>query len=171
MVLLHFSIRVVTSNASLNVLAPKNSYTSEVTHTLQTKRKPDARIVCTRNNLVQKGSMEKAQSHWTDQTAKQVLKYSQFLIEKVHSTLLRCDQYKLGRRYIPQFGHIMLTFKRKVCIKAANLEPQFPVAIFWFSLPLPSVHPKKNNWSHWSHAEGRLWNLSVGRDVMELCHG
>lgn len=63
-------------------------------------------------------------------TAKQVLKYSRFLIEKVHSTLLRCDQYELGRRYIPEFGHILLTFKRKVCIKAANLEPWFPVAVF-----------------------------------------
>lgn len=75
---LHLNMRPMTPCASLNVQASKKSYSSKVTRTLQTKRKPDARIVCTHNNLVQKGSMGKHNHTELINTARQVLKYSQF---------------------------------------------------------------------------------------------
>lgn len=68
----------MTLSASLNVQASKKSYTSKVTRILHTKRKPDARISCTSNNLVQKGSTEKHNHTELINSAKQLLKYSQF---------------------------------------------------------------------------------------------
>lgn len=174
-VLLHLKIRPTTPSASLNAQASKKSYASKVTCTLQTKRKPDARIVCTSNNLVW-GDQGKSTNtlNWSIQQSR-FLNILHFLIEKVHCTLLRLWSIWVRQEIYFWIWTFLLPFKRNVCIEAANLEPQFPVAIFWFSLPLPFVHPKKYNWPHTTQREGfetwaqagMSWNYAMGRATVK----
>lgn len=68
----------MTPSASLNVQASKKSFTPVKLHVLCRLKESQMQGLCVHNNLVQKGSIEKHNHTELINTAKQVLKYSQF---------------------------------------------------------------------------------------------